>query len=234
MSSFAQKLKRVWHFLWHEDSVWSWIANIVIAFILIKFVVYPLISLLLATPLPIVAVVSGSMEHKYAPLCNQYLANGLCITYSSVQYDLCGNSQAFGQNVDLNMYWQKCGNWYLSKNISQAQFQAFRFKGGFNTGDVIIVRGKPWTSIQVGDIIVWQARDGTPIIHRVVQITQTNGTRILQTKGDHNSDQITVGLRAETAIAQDQYIGVAQIRIPWLGNIKLFAARAVGWIGAHV
>ncbi|MDO8642512.1 MAG: signal peptidase I [Candidatus Woesearchaeota archaeon] len=57
-------LKRAWRFLWHDESVWSWVANVVIAFVLIKFVVYPGLGWLLGTPFPIVAVVSGSMEHR--------------------------------------------------------------------------------------------------------------------------------------------------------------------------
>ena len=56
-------LKKCWHFIWEEDSIWSWLANIVIAFVLIKFIVYPGLGLLLSTTHPIVAVVSGSMEH---------------------------------------------------------------------------------------------------------------------------------------------------------------------------
>ena len=62
-SKFRKFLKKLWYFLWEENSVWSWIANIALAFILIKFVVYPGIGLILGTNYPIVAVVSGSMEH---------------------------------------------------------------------------------------------------------------------------------------------------------------------------
>ena len=55
-----QKLK---HFVFDDDSVWSWVFDIVVAFVLIKFLVYPGLGLLLGTTHPIVAVVSGSMEH---------------------------------------------------------------------------------------------------------------------------------------------------------------------------
>lgn len=57
-------LKKIWHFIWEEDSIWSWIVNIILAFVLIKFVVYPGLGLILSTSHPIVAVVSGSMEHN--------------------------------------------------------------------------------------------------------------------------------------------------------------------------
>jgi len=56
-------LKKTWWFIWEDDSIWSWIVNIILAFVLIKFIVYPGLGLLLNTSYPIVAVVSGSMEH---------------------------------------------------------------------------------------------------------------------------------------------------------------------------
>lgn len=58
------KLRKIWNFIWHEDSVLSWVVNIIIAFVLVKFVIYPGMGLLLHTTHPVVAVVSGSMEHN--------------------------------------------------------------------------------------------------------------------------------------------------------------------------
>lgn len=55
--------KKIWDFLWHSDSLLSWIISFIIAFLLVKFVIYSGIGLLLGTSYPIVAVVSGSMEH---------------------------------------------------------------------------------------------------------------------------------------------------------------------------
>jgi len=59
-------LKKLWHFIWYDDSFLSWLANLVLAFILVKFVLYPGIGLVMSTEFPIVAVVSGSMEHNGA------------------------------------------------------------------------------------------------------------------------------------------------------------------------
>ena len=64
MVSLTAVLQRVWHFIWHEDSFASWLVNLVLAFVLVKFLVYPGLGLLLGTHFPIVAVVSGSMEHR--------------------------------------------------------------------------------------------------------------------------------------------------------------------------
>ena len=57
-------LKGIWYFIWEDNSILSWLVNVVLAFILIKFIVYPGLGLLLSTSHPIVAVVSESMEHN--------------------------------------------------------------------------------------------------------------------------------------------------------------------------
>ena len=64
MSTWKYRLKRLWHFIWEDDSIWSWLVNIVLAFLLIKFIVYPGLGYVLSTTHPVVAVVSESMEHN--------------------------------------------------------------------------------------------------------------------------------------------------------------------------
>ena len=64
MEEWKKALKKVWLFIWEDNSIWSWIVNIVLAFVLIKFVVYPGLGFLLQTSHPVVAVVSESMEHN--------------------------------------------------------------------------------------------------------------------------------------------------------------------------
>ena len=58
-----QYYRRIKHFLFEEDSLLSWIVSIILAYLLIKFIVYPGLGFLLGTKFPIVAVVSSSMEH---------------------------------------------------------------------------------------------------------------------------------------------------------------------------
>jgi len=64
MKNWKKKWKKIWYFIWEDNSVWSWLVNIVLAFILIKFIVYPSLGLILHTSHPVVAVVSESMEHN--------------------------------------------------------------------------------------------------------------------------------------------------------------------------
>lgn len=61
---FKKLLKKIKYFIWEDDGIWSWIVNIILAFVLIKFVVYPGLGFVLSTTHPVVAVVSESMEHN--------------------------------------------------------------------------------------------------------------------------------------------------------------------------
>ena len=63
-SKFKNTLIKTWKFIWDNDSPLSWILNVIIAFILVKFIIYPGLGLLLGTTHPVVAVVSGSMSHN--------------------------------------------------------------------------------------------------------------------------------------------------------------------------
>ena len=83
MKDWKKTWKKVWYFIWEDNSIWSWIVNIVLAFILIKFIVYPGLGLFLHTTHPVVAVVSESMEHNngfddwWSKSGKWYIANGI-------------------------------------------------------------------------------------------------------------------------------------------------------------
>lgn len=55
-------LKGAWCFL-HEDTWQSWLVSLVLVIIGIKFIFFPLLSFITATPLPLVVVESCSMYH---------------------------------------------------------------------------------------------------------------------------------------------------------------------------
>ena len=56
--------KTIWQFLWESDSIWSWVVDFILAFVLIKFVFFPALGLIFASPLPMVIVESNSMIHQ--------------------------------------------------------------------------------------------------------------------------------------------------------------------------
>ncbi len=208
--------QKAWKFFWHDDSFASWVANIVVAFIVIRYLLYPVLGIILGTSFPIVAVVSESMEHSISPVCI-YSESGLCMEYSNTEFQLCG--QRFTQFHDsFENYWRICGSWYENNAITKEQFATFPFQGGFDKGDVIIL----WRAhkIDVGDILVFQAHRAQPIIHRVVKIWEENGETFYQTKGDHNSNSISTGLQ-EHRIHEDRVFGKGIIRIPYFGWVKI-------------
>jgi len=57
-------LKKIWHFLWKEDSWSSWVVSMLVLVIFVKFIFYPVLGIAFGTGFPVVAVLSGSMEHN--------------------------------------------------------------------------------------------------------------------------------------------------------------------------
>lgn len=217
-------LKKSWHFIWHDDSIWSWIANVVIAFVLIKFIVYPLLGLLLGTGLPVVAVVSGSMEHKIVPDCNQLSPyTGLCTGHEQGVYEICGKQFSDADRLETAEYWDICGGWYqANSDITLTMFEQFPFPNGFNTGDIMVLSGP--ADLQQGDVIVYQlAGRSYPIIHRIVSSNQTSAGAIYLIKGDHNPSPDPFYVHS------DQMLGKAIFRIPYLGYIKIWAVKALNF-----
>lgn len=159
-------LKRFWNFVWHEDSFLSWAVNVVLAFILVKFIIYPLLGFLLGTSYPVVAVVSCSMEH------NTNL--GTC----SLDHD------------EFNNWWKKQEDYYNKIDITKDEFSRYRFANGFNKGDLMVLTKAK--TIHRGDIIVFYGNANEPIIHRVVSTNNNYQTKGDNNIGSR-SDEINIG-----------------------------------------
>jgi len=222
---YLSYLKWFWWFLWDDNSVWSWIANVVVAFVVIKFIVYPGLGFLFATSHPIVAVVSGSMEHKYAVECID--ADPVTLACISKQTVLCSTIHPRKLFVSFNEYWDICGSWYENKQITKEDFKGFPLSHGFNKGDIIILLGKNPKNLKIGDIIVFQSFKTEPIIHRIIAINDTPAGRLFTTKGDHNPDSGFI----DRNIAENQVIGRAYLRIPYLGYVKIWFVELLALVG---
>ena len=189
-----ENLKRFWQFL-QGDSLASWIVSLILVFLFVKFIFFPLLSLILQTKLPLVVVESESMHHSGSFFGNLFLT----------------------QN-NFEKWWQERGGWYEERGIEKKDAEKWPFKTGFDEGDIIIVYGDE--NPEVGDVIIFNAEQRHPVIHRIVKIHD----RTYSTKGDNNIDQIYF----EKSISQDVLIGKAVFRIPKLGWIKLVFARVFG------
>jgi len=189
------------HF-WNDDSLKSWLIFLLVIlpllFILIKFVFFPVINLVSGATQTLVVIETASMHHEGS------LGN---IFYLPVNFD---------------NYWNQAKDWYVSRNISKEQFEEFPFRTGMEIGDIIVLtkRGK----INIGDIIVFEAGEKRPIIHRVVSIIIENNKKIYSTKGDANPSQLSF----ETSIPENKVLGKAVAKIPRLGYPKVIAARLLG------
>lgn len=199
--------RKIWRFIWKDDNFASLLVNIVIAVVLIKFIIYPLLGLILGTSFPVVAVVSCSMQHE-ATNCwaDCYLKGQGKLNYcANREKVLCGKN-TYGD------YWNTCGEWYEKKGITEENFKKFQQNKGFRIGDIFVLRKA--VDIKIGDVIVYNNKvNNAPIIHRVVDIKDG----YYATKGDHNSDMFFF----EEKIAKEQIYGKVLLKIPYLGWVKV-------------
>lgn len=210
LKKIITNIKKFWDWTWNSDSILSWIVALALIYIIVKFMFFPGLSLITGSSLPLAGVESSSMDHQIVKDDYNIL-------------NLCGNVYTKKEYINFNKYWETCGSWYEEKNISKETFSEFPLKNGFRKGDIIIVWGrfKP----KIGDIIIFKPNPEStaprPIIHRIASIKDN----VIQTKGDHNQKQLTLDNNIyktdETSINQEQIIGKAIFKIPYLGWVKI-------------
>ncbi|MCA9496875.1 MAG: signal peptidase I [Nanoarchaeota archaeon] len=208
--SKKNSFKRFWNYLWNGTTWDSYLVFLIVIFVFIKFFLFPSVGFILNNDYPIVAIVSGSMEHKIvdSKICNNHTPD------------------IEKENLDFNSWWNYCGNYYEQYfNLNKSQFNSFKFNSGLNIGDVMILYGKSPENIKLGEVLVFIPQDKRffiekgPVIHRVVKIWQDeNGKYHFQTKGDHNSQSFN---NFENDITEDNVIGIGMIRIPLIGYAKI-------------
>ncbi len=189
--------KKFWFLLWKDNSMKGWIFSLVFLFVFIKFIFFPLLSLVTGTALPLAIVESCSMYH---------------------QGNVFSNFQDWVERHESK---------YDKINITKKEFQNFILKKGFDKGDILFMMRANPKKLKVGDTILFNSGNReTPIIHRIIKIQEENGERVFTTMGDNNNQILTpennlVGID-ERNIKQNQLVGKAVFRIaPWLGWAKL-------------
>ena len=203
------KLKKVWNFIWNDNSIYSWILNVILAFVIVKFLILPGFGFVLDSEYPVVVVMSGSMEHDIESSC---IPNGYCSNW------ICGKSYSSSRSLGFDEYWYECGGPYEEIGIHKGNFYDYDYRNGFDKGALMFVKGQD--DYEVGDVIVFEAGEGAPLIHRIIKIEEGKYT----TKGDHNG-----GIKQnEMEFSKSQIYGKAFLRIPYIGWIKLGAMRLFG------
>ncbi|MBI4153259.1 signal peptidase I [Candidatus Woesearchaeota archaeon] len=196
----ATAFKKVWYFIWHDDSVLSWIVNVILAFILIKYIVYPLLGFILGTSFPIVAVVSESMEHNAN-------FNGWWEK----------NAQWYAEN---NITKEQFAEFSFRNGFNKGDiiFLIHKAPGEIQVGDVIVFISHRFDPRP------------DPIIHRVVKKWSDNGIYLQtkgDNNGRTLNDCDSTGCIDETTIQENQVLGKALFRIPLLGWIKIIFVDVV-------
>ena len=188
-------LAKFWYFIWHEDSLESWIINIILAFVLIKYIVYPGLGILLATSHPIVAVVSGSMQHGES--FGDYWMN------AGSWYESHGISQTDFRDFPMHNGFNKGDIMLLygSKDIEVGDIIVFLGAKENPRPDPIIHR------------VVAISENG---------VYQTKGDNY-RTNPDPINSCSGSGCLYESDISEGQIIGKAFIRVPYLGYLKIWA-----------
>jgi len=187
-NKFKKFLNRSWEIIWKDDSFKGWVISLIFIFIVMKLILFPFLNLVTGTSLPLAIVESCSMYHSGNVLGN------------------------------FDEWWERHDSKYGLLNIEKEEFENFDFKGGFSKGDILfIVKGKP-EKLEIGDIIIFNANQKNPVIHRIINIKQEKGEYIFSTIGDNNNGQLTV----EKEIKSEQLVGKAVFRlVPSVGWAKL-------------
>jgi len=182
--------KKFWFIVWKDDSLKGWIFSLIFLFVLIKFIFLPGLGFVTGTSLPLAIVESCSMYHSHNPL------------------------YPFGE------WWQDHEEKYEKFTINNLDFKEFSLTNGFNKGDILfIIKAEP-EKIKIGDVIIFNAGQKNPLIHRIIKIEKTNNKYFFSTIGDNNNGQLPV----EKKISEEQLVGKAVLKIvPYAGWGKLIA-----------
>jgi len=194
---FKKGFKKFWFLLWEDNSFKGWLFSIIFLFVFIKFIFFPTLNFVTGTSLPLAIVESCSMYHQDNVFSN------------------------------FDSWFVRHEGKYSNLNISKEEFKNFVLKKGFSKGDIVfIIKANP-EKLKIGDIIAFSSgTKGTPVIHRIVKISEKNGEKIFTTMGDNNAQILVPSNNLakidEREITEDQLVGKAVTRlVPWLGWGKL-------------
>jgi len=139
--SHKSKPGKVWHFLWHVDSWKSFLADAILILLIGKFLLYPAVGVLMGNDYPIVAVVSGSMDHHGMDFDVWWAQNG-------AWYEQNGISK-----VEFEQF-------YLKDGFKKGDMLFIRNSDGLRIGDVIVYSA-PHRSEPIIHRIIYLSEDGS-------------------------------------------------------------------------
>jgi len=136
------------------------------------------------------------------------------------------------KEMPFDEWWVENKDYYLTINITRADFSTYPFKNGFNKGDLMFITGKKPENIKIGDVIVFQSQKPYPIIHRVIK-KEYKSIWVFETKGDNNEAQVRDDELDEAKVHEKQILGKAIFNIPYIGYIKIWLAELIKAAGIN-
>ncbi len=112
---------KAWHFLAHEDTWLSFIADAIIIILVGKFLIYPAIGLALGTDYPVVAVVSPSMDHR------------------GNEFDIWWQSHS-SHYQKFNITKEQFLTFYLPNGFKKGDVLIIKSQEDYKTGDIIVYK----------------------------------------------------------------------------------------------
>jgi signal peptidase len=122
--------------------------------------------------------------------------------------------------LSVSLLWFNAGLFGIRPNLVSGSSMV----PALNAGDIVILRPVQPESIQVGDI-VRVVHDGTPILHRVIEIRGEEGSREYVTQGDANNVP-------DRPAREEQIDGRVVLVVPKIGWLAIGVRRALPWLNS--
>jgi len=157
-----QKIKKVYNYVFEENTILSWVASILLAYVIVKFLFYPGLGLVLGTDLPLVAVISPSMEHDHMDFDNWWDENGQWY-------------------IDRGISKEEFESYRMKNGFYKGDVIVLKGKDNLEIGDIAVYMNEYSAKIS-----------GYPIIHRVTFINEIDNSFEIKGDNNPEPDQWSI------------------------------------------
>lgn len=151
-------------------------------------------------------------------------ALGMALAYRALQPRDAGERRSHGLPLPIlglaavALLWFNVGLFGVQPTL----VSGMSMEPAIRAGDIVIVRDVPAEEIVVGDVIRFR-HEGVHVVHRVVEIQETQEGRVFVTRGDANDV-------LDPPLTEDRVEGVVVAVIPKVGWVAIAARRLIGAI----
>ena len=118
----------------------------------------------------------------------------------------------------------------LSRSVPiQIRMSGSSMSPGIEDGDLITVEPIEDGSIKTGDIVLYQSRYDTAVIHRVVRVDRASSERSLVTRGDATS-QNDIAIPEHRVLGRVKLVDRAGVRIKMEAPKQSFGSMLTSWL----